>query len=66
MISFKTYSSLPADAVFIRQKVFVEEQGFQDEFDETDQKAQHIVLYMDSFPAAVCRFFSVMKNRLML
>lgn len=33
MLHFKTYHSLPEDAALIRQKVFMEEQGFVDEFD---------------------------------
>lgn len=29
----------------IREEVFMKEQEFHDEFDETDQTASHIVLY---------------------
>ena len=41
----------------IRHKVFVEEQGFQNEFDETDKFSKHLVLYDAEIPIATCRFF---------
>jgi predicted GNAT family N-acyltransferase len=43
----------------IREEVFVKEQGFVDEFDETDQKATHIILYNEKDrPIATCRVFT--------
>ncbi len=49
---------LPDAAVQIRQKVFVEEQGFCDEIDETDGRAEHFVVYQEeSLPVATCRVF---------
>lgn len=45
MYYFKTYHALPDDARVIRETVFINEQGFSDEFDETDAVAKHIVLY---------------------
>ena len=55
---FRTYDSLPEDAAFIRRSVFMEEQGFKDEFDDTDRISKHIVLYTDGDrPAAVCRYY---------
>ncbi len=57
MYSFKTYSSLPDDAMAIRKAVFIEEQGFIDEFDSHDAAARHIVLYSDNAPIACCRCF---------
>lgn len=52
------YEGIPDCAKEIRQKVFVEEQGFQDEFDETDRAAAHIVLFdEDDLPVATCRIF---------
>lgn len=42
----------------IRQKVFMNEQGFQNEFDEIDDVAAHVVLFNeDKIPVAVCRVF---------
>mgnify|MGYP000757946618 CR=1 FL=1 len=34
-----------ADARLIRQQVFVEEQGFVNEFDDIDHEAYHAVIY---------------------
>ena len=51
------YDTLPSEAAEIRRAVFLEEQGFQDEFDEIDQRARHIVLYDNNIAAATCRFF---------
>lgn len=58
----KIYNKLPESAKFIRKKVFVEEQGFDYEFDDIDLKAIHIVIYeeenaCDKKPIATCRFF---------
>ncbi len=52
------YEGIPDCAKEIRQKVFVEEQGFQDEFDETDDMAAHIVIFDENdLPVATCRIF---------
>jgi len=52
------YESLPNDAKDIRKAVFINEQGFQNEFDEIDNEAAHIVLYdEDEVPVATCRVF---------
>ena len=48
---------LPKEAMDIRQEVFVQEQGFHDEFDDIDKIAWHILLYCDKQPAACCRLF---------
>jgi predicted GNAT family N-acyltransferase len=53
----KVFKRLPEEAKEIRIKVFVEEQGFQDEFDHTDDISTHIVLFEASEPIAVCRFY---------
>ena len=63
MYSFKTYSSLPDEAAAIRKAVFVDEQGFVDEFDSADNAATHIVLYNEAEPIACCRFFAGEKAR---
>ncbi|MDO4501302.1 MAG: GNAT family N-acetyltransferase, partial [Erysipelotrichaceae bacterium] len=51
----KTYNFLTEDAKKIREKVFMEEQGFKNEFDEIDDKALHIVVYDKMMPIATCR-----------
>lgn len=56
-IKTKVYDKLPEEAVLIRQAVFVEEQGFKEEFDNIDNIAVHIVLFDGSKPVATCRFF---------
>ncbi len=44
-ISFKTYDKLPGEAKEIRTTVFVLEQGFVDEFDDSDDKSIHVVMF---------------------
>lgn len=51
------YDTLPEEAVRIRAEVFVQEQGFKQEFDGTDDRAVHLVMYVGGEPAAVCRYY---------
>ena len=51
------YNALPDDAALIRREVFMEEQGYRDEFDEVDDRAKHFVAYLGGEPAATCRVF---------
>lgn len=51
------YHGCPQEAMWVRQKVFVEEQGFRDEFDQIDDYAEHFVLFHEEKPVAVCRVF---------
>lgn len=52
------YDHFPDQAKVIREEVFVKEQGFQHEFDQTDDIAIHIVMFdEDGTPAATCRVF---------
>ena len=53
----KIYDSLPKEAEAIRRAVFMDEQGFKDEFDDIDGTAWHIVIFDGSVPAATCRVF---------
>lgn len=57
-MKIKKYDSLPEDARKIRMEVFVEEQGFEEEFDSTDKIAKHFVLYVEGRAVATCRIFS--------
>ena len=41
----KIYNNLPDEAKEIRLEVFVKEQGFEEEFDDIDETAAHIVLF---------------------
>lgn len=57
-MKYIVYNTLSDDAKNIRTKVFVEEQGFENEFDEIDNSSFHIVSYTEkNEPAAVCRIF---------
>lgn len=58
MTEYKIYDFLPDNAKFIRICVFVDEQGFKEEFDDIDNYAKHIVLYNNKKPAAVGRFYT--------
>lgn len=58
MIEIKTLDFLSDDERMLRNKVFVEEQNFKDEFDITDSASHHLVLYVDRKPAACVRFFT--------
>ena len=53
----KVYDKLPQDALDLRIKVFVDEQGFVDEVDEFDSVATHLVMYENEKPIATCRFY---------
>lgn len=56
MISVKTNNN-QADWRFIREEVFMIEQGFQNEFDSIDEIAIHITLYVDGKLAGCARCF---------
>lgn len=51
------YSQLPPEAKALREEVFVKEQGFTLEFDETDAWAAHFVGFWAEVPAATCRVY---------
>ena len=52
------YNNFPNCAKAIREAVFINEQGFQHEFDEIDNTAIHFVLFNDDeIPIATCRVF---------
>lgn len=46
------------DSYFIRNEVFVKEQGFSNEFDEKDNKSLHFLIYYRRKPIANARAFS--------
>lgn len=57
MLRFELSVTLPPEARALRQEVFMGEQGFSCEFDETDNRALHLVLYDGGEAVAVCRMF---------
>lgn len=49
-------TNLP-DAIPVREAVFMQEQGFVNEFDSIDDTATHLVIYADGVPAATGRLY---------
>lgn len=54
----KFTNDLNPESKTIRQKVFVDEQGYSNEFDDIDRRALHVVVYDNNKPAATGRLFS--------
>lgn len=55
----ETFNSPPEAAMDIRVTVFVDEQGFYDEFDDIDGIATHFLVYNEAeTPVATCRVFA--------
>lgn len=51
-VELKRGQEVKEDAFEIRRRVFMEEQGYTDEFDDIDDTCIHIVLYKEGEPAA--------------
>ena len=62
MIIFKVTNTLSEDEKMIRETVFIEEQKFKIEFDDTDDIATHIVMYIDNKPVGCCRLYKQEKE----
>lgn len=66
----KKFNKLPEESIIIRKLVFVEEQGFKNEFDEVDSIAEHIVIYehnnLNIEPIATCRFYKDNDNKYLI
>ena len=57
-MEIKVYNNgCPAEAEYIRKTVFVDEQKFVDEFDETDGIATHFVMFDGDKPVGCARAF---------
>ena len=56
-MTIREFNYLPEDARVIRNEVFVREQGFINEFDETDSISIHLVLYHNEKPISTCRIY---------
>ena len=63
MIEMVVTNSLHPDAMKVRKEVFIDEQGFHDEFDDIDEIADHYLLYVDGEIAGCCRVFPSKDNR---
>ncbi len=57
-MNIRIFDDLPKEAKKIREEVFVEEQGFQEEFDGVDGNARHLVLFDGERAVGTCRLFS--------
>ncbi len=55
MVKEKFSIGVTEDARLIRTEVFVVEQGFKNEFDELDDEAWELVLYLDNVPVSTGR-----------
>lgn len=51
------YDKIPDEARYIRETVFLDEQGFEKEYDENDNIAKHIVIYEENTAIATCRVY---------
>lgn len=56
-MEIKIFDSITEDARYIRETVFIKEQGFEREYDEIDHIAKHIVIYDDNVAVGTCRVF---------
>ena len=57
-MELKLTRELNNDIIYLRTKVFMEEQGFENEFDKQDEDCYFVVAYDDGKPVGMCRFFS--------
>ncbi len=63
-ITVTSYNYLPEEARNIRVNVFVDEQGFNEEFDTVDNYAIHFLAFnSDGTPLGTCRIFCKGDNR---
>ena len=56
-MEIKAYKELPQESMDIREEVFCREQGFEDEFDQVDRYATHLMLFLEGSAVATCRIF---------
>lgn len=52
------FGCLPDAAKYIREEVFIREQGFQNELDDIDQRSYHVLLRHDGKDIGTARIFS--------
>ena len=56
-MDIRVFDKIPDEARFIRETVFLDEQGFEKEYDENDNVAKHIVIYYEKNAIATCRVY---------
>lgn len=65
-MDIKVFYQLPEDAANIRVEVFVDEQGFSEEFDSDDKNAIHFVGYIDGKAVAASRVLTLGDNKYLI
>lgn len=65
-MDIKVFHQLPEDAANIRVEVFVDEQGFSEEFDSDDKNAIHFVGYSDGKAVATSRVLTLGDNKYLI
>ncbi|MDD2371593.1 MAG: GNAT family N-acetyltransferase [Firmicutes bacterium] len=61
-INCQFFNEVTSDIRYIREVVFIEEQGFKEEFDDIDKRAIHALIYFESKPIATGRIFKKEKS----
>lgn len=56
-ITINFYSNITEGTKYIREEVFVKEQGFQEEFDSLDNESYHVLISYNNKSAATARFY---------
>ena len=64
-ITYKAFDTLPEEAKYIRKTVFCDEQGFVDEFNESDERSVHILLYSDDKAIGVSRIIYSEEHKML-
>lgn len=57
-MEYKIFDKLTDDAKIIREKVFMQEQGFENEFDDIDERSIHVVVYDNAKPIGTGRMYA--------
>ncbi len=65
-MDIKVFYQLPEDAANIRVEVFVDEQGFTEEFDSEDKNAIHFVGYIDGKAVATSRVLTLGDDKYLI
>lgn len=65
-MNVKVYDILPEEAKAIRIEVFVDEQGFTEEFDSSDHTAIHLVGFIDDKAVATSRIIKTNYTEYMI
>lgn len=65
-MTVKVYDKLPEEAKAIRIEVFVDEQGFTEEFDSADFTAIHLVGFIDDKAVATSRVIKLNESDFMI